>query len=241
MRAGRAEPVTGPIFLRSSPHSARLSIFPGPFPTNKTPVSVTTLVVFTAAPAYALLPVLPALADLRLPHVFASVMGCPEAPEKAAAGASGRRNSAKCCQKRRRADNEAIAMPRPNFKYAKPPIQEAICEIHFNVDAPLSAEQIAELQEAWTAENSIPTLAIPLCFAPYSQAKRFEAGTAASIKIESMEQQPTMTFAVEIEKPAPHETALEWLSLSRDVLPNAQPMTAEERSSINEFFWSHFH
>jgi hypothetical protein len=87
---------------------------------------------------------------------------------------------------------------------------------------------------------AIPTLAIPLCFAPYSQAKRFEAGTAASIKIESMEQQPTMTFAVEVEKFPARDSALDWLSLSREVLPNAQPMTTEERSSINEFFWSHF-
>ena len=89
---------------------------------------------------------------------------------------------------------------------------------------------------------TIPTLAIPLyvSLAPYSQAKRFEAGTAASIKTESREGQPTMTFAVEVAKPSPHETALDWLSLSREVLPDARPMTADERSSINEFFWSHF-
>lgn len=89
---------------------------------------------------------------------------------------------------------------------------------------------------------AIPTLAIPLyvSLAPYSQAKRFEAGTAASIKTESREQQPTMTFAVEVEKPSPHETALDWLLLSREVLPDARPMTADERSSINDFFWSHF-
>ena len=89
---------------------------------------------------------------------------------------------------------------------------------------------------------TIPTLAIPLyiSLAPYSQAKRFEAGTASSIKIESREDQPTMTFAVGAEKSSPHETALDWLSLSREVLPDAQPMTDDERSSINDFFWSHF-
>lgn len=45
-------------------------------------------------------------------------------------------------------------MPRPNFKYAKPPIQEAICEIHFVVAQPLSSEQIGQLKEIWAAEYS---------------------------------------------------------------------------------------
>ena len=61
---------------------------------------------------------------------------------------------------------------------------------------------------------AISTLAIPLYvnFAPYSQEKRFEAGTAASIRTESREQQPTMTFTVDVERSSPHETALDWLS-----------------------------
>jgi hypothetical protein len=90
--------------------------------------------------------------------------------------------------------------------------------------------------------NLVIPIAIPLyvSLAPYSQAKRFEAGTAASIRIEAQEQQPTMTFAVDVEKSSPHATALDWLSISNEVLPNARPMTADERSSINEFFWSHF-
>ena len=89
---------------------------------------------------------------------------------------------------------------------------------------------------------AIPTLAIPLYvgLAPYSQAKRFEAGTAASIRTESREEQPTMTFAVDVATGSTHESALDWLALSREVLPDAGPMTANERSSINDFFWSHF-
>ena len=92
---------------------------------------------------------------------------------------------------------------------------------------------------------AIPTLAVTCVpfyasLAPYGQAKRFEVGTAASIKIESRELQPTMTFAVDAEKISSHETALDWMSLSSEVLPDARPMTADERSSINEFFWSHF-
>lgn len=89
---------------------------------------------------------------------------------------------------------------------------------------------------------AIPTLAIPLCISlsPYSQAKRFEAGTAASIRIESREEQPTMTFVVDAAKPSPHETALDWLALSQETLADARPMTTDERTSINDFFWSHF-
>ena len=45
-------------------------------------------------------------------------------------------------------------MARPSFKYAKPPIQEAICEIHFVVDEPLSSEQIGRLKEVWAGEYS---------------------------------------------------------------------------------------
>ena len=34
--------------------------------------------------------------------------------------------------------------------------------------------------------------------------------------------------------------ALDWMSLAKEALPNAMPLTPEERVSINEFFWSHF-
>lgn len=33
---------------------------------------------------------------------------------------------------------------------------------------------------------------------------------------------------------------LDWMRLAKDILPNATPLTPEERVSINEFFWSHF-
>lgn len=45
-------------------------------------------------------------------------------------------------------------MPRSKLKYAKPPIQEAICEIHFAADEPLSSEQIGQLKSVWAAEYS---------------------------------------------------------------------------------------
>src|SRR4051794_36488673 len=43
-------------------------------------------------------------------------------------------------------------MPRSKFKYPNPPIQEAICEIHFSVQEPLPQEQLEQLKEVWAAE-----------------------------------------------------------------------------------------
>lgn len=34
--------------------------------------------------------------------------------------------------------------------------------------------------------------------------------------------------------------SLDWMMLAKEALPNATPLTPEERISINEFFWSHF-
>jgi hypothetical protein len=35
-------------------------------------------------------------------------------------------------------------------------------------------------------------------------------------------------------------TARDFMRLAKETLPNATPLTPEERVSINEFFWSHF-
>lgn len=73
----------------------------------------------------------------------------------------------------------------------------------------------------------------------YAQANTFEAPTAVSIAVEATEPQPTATFkAAQID--SAYLVALDWLDLSKTVLANAQPLSAEERSSINDFFWSHF-
>jgi hypothetical protein len=37
-----------------------------------------------------------------------------------------------------------------------------------------------------------------------------------------------------------HSAALDWMMLAKEALPNATPLTSDERVSINEFFWSHF-
>jgi hypothetical protein len=72
----------------------------------------------------------------------------------------------------------------------------------------------------------------------YTHANTFTSPTAVSILIDGSSQQPTAMFAA-LETDSIH-FALDWLDLSRHVLPNAEPLTPDERSSINEFFWSHF-
>jgi len=72
----------------------------------------------------------------------------------------------------------------------------------------------------------------------YTHANTFTAPTAVSILIDGSSQQPTAMFAA-VESDSIH-AALDWLDLSKHVLPDAKPLTADERLSINEFFWSHF-
>jgi hypothetical protein len=73
----------------------------------------------------------------------------------------------------------------------------------------------------------------------YTQANTFSSPTAVSVLVETTESQPTITFkAAQID--SAYLLALDWLDLSKTVLANTQPLTAEERSSINDFFWSHF-
>lgn len=73
----------------------------------------------------------------------------------------------------------------------------------------------------------------------YARENTFQPPTAVSILVKTTEQQPTAIFkALPID--SSYLSALDWLELSKAVLPDAQPLTAEERFSINEFFWSHF-
>ena len=72
----------------------------------------------------------------------------------------------------------------------------------------------------------------------YVHANTFTSPTAVSIIIDGSGQQPTSTFTHLIVDPT--QLALDWLDLSRHVLPNAEPLTSDERASINDFFWSHF-
>lgn len=42
--------------------------------------------------------------------------------------------------------------PADVHKYQNPPIQEAVCEIHFAIDEPLSVDRIEQLRKPWEAE-----------------------------------------------------------------------------------------
>jgi hypothetical protein len=72
----------------------------------------------------------------------------------------------------------------------------------------------------------------------YAQANEFTWPTAVSIVIDGSGHQPTATFAAA--EDAFGYSAFDWLDLAKAVLPDAEPLTPDERSSINEFFWSHF-
>jgi hypothetical protein len=89
-------------------------------------------------------------------------------------------------------------------------------------------------------KQTFPAIIAPIILnLAYAQANTFASPTSVSVVVEATEPQPTATFkAVQIN--SAHLLALDWLDLSKTVLPNAQPLSAEERSSINDFFWSHF-
>ena len=89
-------------------------------------------------------------------------------------------------------------------------------------------------------KQTFPAIIAPIILnLAYAQANTFAPPTSVSVVVETTEPQPTATFkAAQID--SAYLLALDWLDLSRTVLPNAQPLSAEERSSINDFFWSHF-
>ena len=51
---------------------------------------------------------------------------------------------------------------------------------------------------------------------------------------------PTEAVALQESSVPSHADALDWMALANEALPNSKPLSAEERASINEFFWSHF-
>lgn len=85
-------------------------------------------------------------------------------------------------------------------------------------------------------------IAVPLLIsaANFPNGRGFRQTTAASITYEGHQALPTEATELDKLETHPHADALDWMSLAREVLPNAKPLTSEERSSINEFFWSHF-
>jgi hypothetical protein len=64
--------------------------------------------------------------------------------------------------------------------------------------------------------------------------------TSVTICYEHRTNLPLEVFAPIPESHNDANSALDWLALGKEVLPNTRPLSAEERSSVNEFFLSHF-
>ena len=84
------------------------------------------------------------------------------------------------------------------------------------------------------------TVAVMLDLAGHAKGECYRPGTATSIIYKGQKQFPTDTFDLSLKVDPEHIAALDWVSLGKEVLPDAKPLTAEERASVNEFFWSHF-
>ena len=92
------------------------------------------------------------------------------------------------------------------------------------------------------AISTAVTLAWPLLFngAKFGNGGGYRQTTVVSVIYEGRESVPLeATELKELSFPS-QSAALDWMSLAKETLPNATPLTPEERVSINEFFWSHF-
>jgi hypothetical protein len=76
--------------------------------------------------------------------------------------------------------------------------------------------------------------------AEYTGEGSFSPTTAASVVYVRESELPLEFFSTFACGEPVHAASLDWISLSRAVLPNARSMTSSERRSVNEFFWSHF-
>ena len=86
------------------------------------------------------------------------------------------------------------------------------------------------------------TLAWPLLFVPaqFGNGSGYRQSTVASVVYEGREILPLKASELEALSIESHGAALDWMLLAKEALPNVSHLTSEERSSINEFFWSHF-
>jgi hypothetical protein len=78
----------------------------------------------------------------------------------------------------------------------------------------------------------------------YGDLQQYRPPTAVTVCYEHFAGMPLETFN-QAKTPSQaiassHSVALDWMALGKEVLPNARSLSPEERSSINEFFLSHF-
>ena len=86
------------------------------------------------------------------------------------------------------------------------------------------------------------TLAWPLLFTPaqFGNGSGYRQSTAMSVVYEGREVLPLKASELEALSIESHSAALDWMLLAKEALPNVSPLSSEERSSIDDFFWSHF-
>ena len=86
---------------------------------------------------------------------------------------------------------------------------------------------------------TIQAIAVPVLLnLAYVQPMTLDYRTAVSLFLEACEHRSTAVFNAQQTNSA--ATALAWLAFAADALPNAQPLSCEERASVSAFFWSHF-
>jgi hypothetical protein len=86
---------------------------------------------------------------------------------------------------------------------------------------------------------TIQAIAVPVLLnLSYMQPMTLDNTTSVSLVMKGYEHRPTAVFNAQQSNSTTR--ALEWLEFAKSALPNALPLTAEERGSINTFFWSQF-
>ena len=90
--------------------------------------------------------------------------------------------------------------------------------------------------------STVITLAWPLLIhsASFGNGQGYRQTTVSSVVYEGQESLPLQATDLEELLLPIQSAALDWMMLTKETLPNATPLTPEERASINEFFWSHF-
>jgi len=85
-------------------------------------------------------------------------------------------------------------------------------------------------------------LAWPLLINPasFGNGPGYRQTTVTSVVYKGIESLPLEATELEALSFPTQSSALDWMMLAQEALPNATPLTPEERVSINEFFWSHF-
>jgi len=86
------------------------------------------------------------------------------------------------------------------------------------------------------------TLVLPLLIhlADFSNGDGYRQTTASSVVYRGQKSMPLRATELDELSFSSQNAALEWMMLAKDALPDATPLTPDERVSINEFFWSHF-